>query len=237
MLKIIFLILSNTPENIVICINQNNSENLIQIINEKLCPTIYCGEDWKTKKKTILENNTCIETYNIDSAWEADISTNNSINLSDIVNDISENTELNYIYNTEKDLLDKIIICDELVNNSNINKICNLNSKKSSYLELISQINSGVFQDLFKLIINTENNLTIKKSNKVYQMVTLSNQNKCKNISFIDLSKCEKELRRIYNINPNEEIILFKKETYYEEYKIPIIEYEFFHKMEKSTMI
>ena len=36
------------------------------------------------------------------------------------------------------------------------------------------------------------------------------------------------ELRRIYNISANEEIIIFKIETYYNEYKIPIIEYELF---------
>ena len=53
-------ILTNTPQNMVICINNNSQTiKLIDIIFEKICPTIYCGYNWKPKQKIILPDGTC----------------------------------------------------------------------------------------------------------------------------------------------------------------------------------
>ena len=46
-------ILLNTPDNIVICINENNTENIMYIISQKNLSVVYCGEDWKSKQKYI----------------------------------------------------------------------------------------------------------------------------------------------------------------------------------------
>ena len=36
-------------------------DNLKEIINSKLCPTIYCSDDWKAhQKKIVWENKTCV---------------------------------------------------------------------------------------------------------------------------------------------------------------------------------
>ena len=99
--------LSNTPENIVICINIDNSGELSQIINNKLCPTIYCGDDWRIKKKFILENNTCIEGYFIDTTSEVEISTYNYQNLSTALSIIGT-VELDNIKENQR-TYDKII--------------------------------------------------------------------------------------------------------------------------------
>ena len=59
-MEIINDILTYTPENIVICINQDKKvNNLMKVINAKLCPTIYCGDDWKIHQKIIMPDNTC----------------------------------------------------------------------------------------------------------------------------------------------------------------------------------
>ena len=56
-------ILDYIPENIVICINENNNKNnLLLEINKKICPVIFCGNDWKTHQK-IIKNNKCEVNY------------------------------------------------------------------------------------------------------------------------------------------------------------------------------
>ena len=54
-------ILYKVPENFVICINTNKliTELLVKI-NEKSCPTIYCGNDWKDHQRK-MKNNTCLD--------------------------------------------------------------------------------------------------------------------------------------------------------------------------------
>ena len=56
-------ILYLVPENIIICLNEEN--NILQIkekIKEKNYYNIYCGNDWKChQKKFIAENNACMD--------------------------------------------------------------------------------------------------------------------------------------------------------------------------------
>ena len=53
-------IFANVPENIVICINENNTKILPQIMN-KTCYVIDCSNDWKSKQKKIIHaNNECV---------------------------------------------------------------------------------------------------------------------------------------------------------------------------------
>ena len=53
----------NIPENIVICINENNYINKIKLqIQRKACYIIDCSNDWKSKQKKITNNNTCIDS-------------------------------------------------------------------------------------------------------------------------------------------------------------------------------
>ena len=61
--------LEDIPENIVICLNQEISNEFIEIvakIKNESCYTIYCGDDWiKHQKKLIEGTNTCIDScYN-----------------------------------------------------------------------------------------------------------------------------------------------------------------------------
>ena len=48
-------ILDDLPENIVVCLtNSSHLDNFLVELYKKLCPTIYCGNDWKTKQKAWL---------------------------------------------------------------------------------------------------------------------------------------------------------------------------------------
>ena len=48
----IYDVFKNTPENLVICLDQEKAPNLTSLIKEKSCYTIYCDDDWiKHQKK------------------------------------------------------------------------------------------------------------------------------------------------------------------------------------------
>ena len=51
------------PENVVICIKESTSENIIfPTINITKCNIIDCSDDWKSKQKKIINNSTCIDS-------------------------------------------------------------------------------------------------------------------------------------------------------------------------------
>ena len=58
-------IFRDTPENIVICLNESNAPNLNALINNKKCNSLDCSDDWKQSQK-IIKNDTekCIHSCN-----------------------------------------------------------------------------------------------------------------------------------------------------------------------------
>ena len=49
------------PINVIICINENNIENLIQELSNLNCYIIDCSDNWKSKQQKIINNtNECI---------------------------------------------------------------------------------------------------------------------------------------------------------------------------------
>ena len=62
-------VFKDTPENLVICLDETKSPNLTNLIREKSCYTIYCEDDWiKHQKKLIKGNNICLD--NCSSTYE-----------------------------------------------------------------------------------------------------------------------------------------------------------------------
>jgi hypothetical protein len=47
-------VFQNTPENLVICLNEGNCPKLTNLIKEKSCYTIYCGDDWIKHQKKLI---------------------------------------------------------------------------------------------------------------------------------------------------------------------------------------
>ena len=142
-LKSINNILYNVTNNLVICINENNNiPYLLQAINNKLCPTIYCGDDWKLHQKKII-NGVCVEDSEpIETTIVINPETTSKANneLTDIVvtEKIKETSHLNLIittsitlttqlkresidttYNKNKQTLDTIIYETTVLSNTN----------------------------------------------------------------------------------------------------------------------
>ena len=49
------------------------------------------------------------------------------------------------------------------------------------------------------------------------------------NITTINFTQCEKKLRKHYDINENETLIIFKVDNYENNFLIPIVQYEVYH--------
>ena len=70
-------IFDNIPDNVVVCVNENNIQNkILPQLKEKICYTNYCSENWKSKQKKIInpdidgckcEFKNCLSCLNSDS--------------------------------------------------------------------------------------------------------------------------------------------------------------------------
>ena len=61
----------NTPENIVICLVQENTPLLTDLILKKNCSIIYCGDDWiQHQKKLIKGTDICLNNCSLDDQYK-----------------------------------------------------------------------------------------------------------------------------------------------------------------------
>ena len=93
----------------------------------------------------------------------------------------------------------------------------------------------------FKILneLNEKNSdIIIKDKKEIYQITnTLILKNNSYNIiSSIDFGECENILRKVYNINEKQKLIIFKMEYKIDDFYIPIIEYEIFHPITKELL-
>ena len=55
----------------VICLDEEKANNLTNLIIDKICYTIYCGDDWiRHQKKIIKDTNICIDSCNNSMDYE-----------------------------------------------------------------------------------------------------------------------------------------------------------------------
>ena len=111
--------------------------------------------------------------------------------------------------------------------NSDINNINN-NSENINITQMDETIKQILEGNITSLLTNIDHENFFKKiDNKKYLISTLSNQEQ--NLSFIDLGDCETKLKNETD-NITEELIIYKIETIYDGFKIPIIEFDIYLK-------
>ena len=126
-----------------------------------------------------------------------------------------------------------------------INVTSNINDKKS-YLHTNNEITicdnlEGLFTNSYlvnNLIYDiSEDEILIHCEDSKIQFISTYNQIKSsnKNISIINLNKCEDELRYYYNISNESDIYIMKIEHEIKGMLIPIIEYEVYY-LNNETM-
>ena len=116
--------------------------------------------------------------------------------------------------------------------------ICQIYSEAPLYIKsnMAENIRSNILnKNLNSLITNKiygeHSDLLMREGNIVFQITSSYNQmyNDYENISIINLGECESRIRDFYNMDNNENLVIFKIEYYEEGLLIPIIEYEIYN--------
>ena len=144
-----------------------------------------------------------------------------------------------------------IYLCEDIIKNGvDCNPIdfftnkCKLNTNNTtSKDQLINNIkeeitNGGMDELITNVIQNNKTDLIINEDNTLFQITSTENQknNKYNNISSIILGECETILKKIYGINENTPLLIFKIDYYQPNSQIPIIGYEVYHPLNKSRL-
>ena len=194
--------------------------------NDFLC------EDFKEVKFIINEelkkNNSNINTVSITESMNL-VKTQNEES-----GNIKENTNKMIIIHNENHLF-KLCQPDDF-----FRKECKPIKYDTSMINMIKySINDGLMDDLLEEVIN-ESKIDIYNTDTdiKYQITSSFNQNNknYENISVINLTNCESKLKQIYNINPNDTLIIFKYDYKVEGLLIPIVGYEVFHPLTKEIL-
>ena len=218
-----------TPENMVVCINESNSRNMeYQINNIKGCSVVNCSEKWsENRKKVRADINACVEECNLGykffykyKCYERCPEGTFSVNHNCIMNltDKDECTIKSYF-------LGKCVLA------------LNTNELKQKFIESTVReiMNSEIYELLQQATIDKKIHTIIEK-NETYQIYSLSNKRRVIGTNHIDLEECGKILKEKHNLKEEEDLVVFKIEYKYTNYKIPIIEYQIFNENGKKKL-
>jgi hypothetical protein len=226
-------IFEEVPDNIVYCIS--NKENMIQIVdelNKKKCSINDCSNNWKTVQKYIIqEKNICADSCNYENinyykyknkCYSICPEGTHSLNNDDYICIIDCPDDLPF---QKDDKCTSNCSAMEFYSKSCMISNENINSKEYIIKKIIDEISS------LKLNIIKGEDLLIKDKNISYQVTPTNNQlnNDYKNITSINIGECENILKKVYNINFNENLIIYKIDYFLDEFFIPITEYILFH--------
>ena len=247
------------PENIVICIDENNIKNKIlpQILNIT-CHTISCLNDWKSKQKKIINNtNECIESCENSNQYKYEYNGKCYKTCSNRFLYDENNNHLNKC----KCKLDQCLACSNVAINRGLCTKCNINyyskendpSNLGEYINCYSKINKIEYYDY--ILTNIGQELTsenfdttdldkgkdkiIEKEKLKITFTTTQNQknNIFNNMTKIYLGECEIKLRNYYNMSDNEILYMKKIDIIQEGMKTIKVEYDVYAKLFGNKLI
>ena len=190
----------------------------------------HCTENEECPKgyKLIEEKNQCIDNCNNDDVY------------------IYEYKDKCYSYPVKPDCSEDSLyinkITKECLNECNgidfFNNICGLrdnidNDNNDLLIKIIeTDIESGLMKSLIGNLSNgKEAEFLIKEKEISYKLTSLKDikNNKNLNTSSLSLGDCEETLRKVYEIDKNQSLIIFQVDYYTNDSLIPVVGYEFFH--------
>lgn len=115
------------------------------------------------------------------------------------------------------------------------NKVCTMNNET---IEAIENMIKTIKEDIVRNRMNSylTNNLKIKYEKETYQLSTLSSQKNNNSGTILDFPDCEKELKNAYLLDDDIDLIIFKMDYFFEDFFIPITEYQLFHPFNFSLL-
>ena len=221
-------VITNTPDNTLFCIDTNLARKLHTEIIKKVCYNINCTDiTLESRKRINFTDNTCIKNCSEKLLFEFDYHCYDECPNNTVAEELM--CYLNYS-NFDKCTIERVLLglCE-------INKLDDYKDTVEFTNEIrekfIDQILENFKKSNFKVIIPRVLNgeiITILILNETYQISMLSNKNKIKGTTYIDIQDCENILRQNNQFGEQEELILLKIEYIVVGFKIPIIEYVIF---------
>ena len=223
-----------TNNKTIYCINEETTPKIMIQLNEtKNNYTNNCEDICFTGSniKFIIEKNKCIEDCSKDDLFSLEYenecyeSCPNHTHISSNehsceIDSITLNWDINNFFYGENQKKD-------------------INSEEKD--QIVSKIKDDIINgniDLTDLVYGDKEDITISVDDTSFQITTTDNQknNEYKNISTIQLGKCESILKATYNIDPETPLIIFKVDHYIPGVLIPVIGYEFYHPINKTKL-
>ena len=233
-------IYEETPLNMVFCLDKEKVPNMHKILEETKegCFVIECEQNYLNVRKKRLLNDE-------DSQGKKCTDFCKNYNLLDFKFDClsicpNETYEEYFEKEENRDALDyKCRFLEEMPEVCTLQKVileirhCRMhyyehpyNNTNEDKVLMIEDIKNQIpYFDIILPIVYKEGLFSKIIYNETYQISLLSDKNVYDNLTFIDIQDCENVLKQKNDINPNEELILFKIEYPAEEYRIPILEY------------
>ena len=199
----------------------NDNNNFVCTSNYS-CPNEY--------NKLIPKKNKCIKNCNEDDIYIYEY--NNTCNdIHEIICSKKEPFEIK----GAKECKEVCSIYDLLLNN------CVLKYKENGENILLDSIEKELISGYNTSNIDNGNNEVINYEKIMITLTTLQNQKNNiisdTNMTIIDFSECEIELKKFYNLSNNKIIYMKKIDIFQDGYKIPKIFYEVYSKLNSSNLI
>ena len=241
----------DVKENIVICINENennNVNNFKALINQKTCPTIYCcNKDWRNyiKNTTTCSGESFTSIFCIEKTEE--VYTTNILTTTSIPDETSNNfTNENYDENVFNS---SYLINNSMDENSNIE--INLIEKQNCIKNTQNKTNEEIYDSIIENYIKNYNDTYFDDliifegyNTFIYQMITSEQEQDLLNgnnistnqLSMIDLGECENILKYHYHIDRNLSliIILFEKVSNFSSERV--VQYEVYEPINRTKL-
>ena len=137
-----------------------------------------------------------------------------------------------------KDICSNNCSLSELFNSICITNNPKLYLKQNIIDNIRNSMTSESMSDLLKNVTEKGEDLYILDEQVKFQITSSSNQNNKEydDISTIKLGECENKLKKFYNINEDEDLLIFKSDIYYEGLLSPIVIYELYHPTTKIRL-
>ena len=202
---------NNIKNNLIICVQKDNTPIISNLTKEIGCATIYCGEDFfRIKKEFDIEKNICKLDCSEDYPFEV-VSAQECVKNCQIDSILKKECILNFEESTKTE--------DIILKNSEI---------------------SFISEEYNTSNLDNGNEEIIKNGKMIITLTTIETQkyNYDNNINMtaIDIGGCENLLREENDIPAEENLYMRKIDIYEEQIKIPKIEFEIYYK-ENNTKL
>jgi hypothetical protein len=241
-----------TPQNLLFCsknIKKENSSIYSQFLSPKLCEINTCSYFWKEEQqKFIPAKNKCIDKCKNDDIYKYEFK---GICYEQCPNNTRIQLEDEFLYEVicpEEKPYEIVLIYDCVANCSAynfFNKICKINHRIPKIKDdMTYNIDNDVKVDadmdvmIYKTVEKNNEDLLVKSGEMYYQITSSQNQNNntYDNFSSINLGQSEDKLKKIFHLNPNDTLVIFKTDIIKKGYNIPIIEYNIYHMESKQKL-